>query len=96
MARQHVSITRRKGAFPQVRVVALAECGTHVMFTANIGTYAGSEAALTEPLLDWLAPGMLLTAPLTTLTPATAAGSQPSAVTPQPGSPLSGKHGPQS
>jgi IS4 transposase len=43
-------------------VVALAECGTHAMFAANVGTYAESEATLTEPLLDRLTPGMLLTA----------------------------------
>jgi hypothetical protein len=32
-----------RSAFPQVRVVALAECGTHAMFDAEIGTYAESE-----------------------------------------------------
>ncbi|MGH3846749.1 MAG: IS4 family transposase [Pseudonocardiaceae bacterium] len=51
-----------QAAFPQARVVALAECGTHAMFAANVGTYAESEATLTEPLLDRLEPGMLLTA----------------------------------
>ena len=51
-----------QAAFPQARVVALAECGTHAMFAAEVGTYAESEATLTEPLLDQLAPGMLLTA----------------------------------
>ncbi|HEU4966595.1 MAG TPA: IS4 family transposase [Candidatus Saccharimonadales bacterium] len=51
-----------QAAFPQARVVALAECGTHAMFAANVGTYAESEATLTEPLLDRLTPGMLLTA----------------------------------
>src|SRR5664280_1079108 len=51
-----------QAAFPQARVVALAECGTHAMFAANVGRYAESEATLTEPLLDRLAPGMLLTA----------------------------------
>ena len=51
-----------QAAFPQARVVALAECGTHVVFAAQIGTYSQSEAALTEPLLGRLEPGMLLLA----------------------------------
>ncbi|MGL5824619.1 MAG: IS4 family transposase [Nocardioides sp.] len=51
-----------QAAFPQARVVALAECGTHAIFAAEIGTYAESEATLTEPLLELLEPGMLLTA----------------------------------
>jgi hypothetical protein len=51
-----------QAAFPQARVVALAECGTHAVFAAQIGTYSQGEATLTEPLLDRLEPGMLLTA----------------------------------
>lgn len=51
-----------QAAFPMARVVALAECGTHAMFAANVGVYADSEATLTEPLLERLTPGMLLTA----------------------------------
>ncbi|HEY5248219.1 MAG TPA: IS4 family transposase [Dermatophilaceae bacterium] len=51
-----------QAAFPQARVVALAECGTHAVFAAEIATYSQSEATLTEPLLDRLAPGMLLLA----------------------------------
>jgi len=51
-----------QAAFPQARVVGLAECGTHAMFAARIGTYRQSEATLTEPLLDRLEPGMLLLA----------------------------------
>ena len=51
-----------QAAFPQARVVALAECGTHAMFAASVGTYTESEATLTEPLLARLQPGMLLTA----------------------------------
>ena len=42
--------------------MALAECGTHGMFAANVGTYADSEATFTGPLLVRLGPGMLLTA----------------------------------
>jgi hypothetical protein len=51
-----------QAAFPQARVVALAECGTHAIFAAQIGGYSQSEAALTERLLDRLRGGMLLTA----------------------------------
>jgi len=51
-----------QAAFPQARVVALAECGTHVVFAAEVGTYTQSETALAERLLDRLEPGMLLTA----------------------------------
>lgn len=51
-----------QAAFPQARVVALAECGTHAVFAAQIGTYSESEATLAERLLERLAPGMLLTA----------------------------------
>jgi hypothetical protein len=51
-----------QAAFPQARVVALAECGTHVVFAAHVGVYSESEATLTGPLLDRLEPGMLLTA----------------------------------
>ncbi len=48
-----------RSAFPQARVVALAECGTHAMFEAVIGPYTSSEAALSVELLGRLAPGML-------------------------------------
>jgi len=51
-----------QAAFPQARVVALAECGTHAVFAAEIGTYSQSEATLTELLLDRLEPGMMLLA----------------------------------
>ena len=48
-----------RSAFPQARVVALAECGTHAMFEAEIGPYTTSEAALSTQLLGRLRPGML-------------------------------------
>ena len=48
-----------RSAFPQARVVALAECGTHAMFEAEIGPYTTSEAALSVELLGRLRPGML-------------------------------------
>jgi hypothetical protein len=48
-----------RSAFPQARVVALAECGTHAMFEAVVGPYATSENALSGDLLARLRPGML-------------------------------------
>jgi hypothetical protein len=51
-----------QAAFPQARVVALAECGTHAMFAAEIGAYSDSEATLAERLLPRLVPGMVLLA----------------------------------
>ena len=48
-----------RSAFPQARVVALAECGTHAMFDAVIGPYTTSENALSVELLGRLTPGML-------------------------------------
>jgi hypothetical protein len=51
-----------RAAFPQARVVALAECGTHAIFAAQLGAYSQSEAVLAEPLLQRLGPGMMLTA----------------------------------
>ncbi|MEN2512702.1 IS4 family transposase [Gordonia polyisoprenivorans] len=51
-----------RAAFPLARVVALAECGTHAIFGAAVGTYAQSEAVLVEELLPRLQSGMLVTA----------------------------------
>lgn len=51
-----------RAAFPMARVVALAECGTHAIFAASVGTYQQSEATLTGPLLNQLEPDMLLIA----------------------------------
>ena len=48
-----------RSAFPQARVVALAECGTHAMFEAIIGPYTTSENALSRELLGRLTKGML-------------------------------------
>lgn len=48
-----------RSAFPQTRVVAVAECGTHAIFEAVIGPYSTSENALSADLLDRLSPGML-------------------------------------
>ena len=48
-----------RSAFPQARVVAVAECGTHAIFDAVIGPYTTSESALSLELLGRLTPGML-------------------------------------
>jgi hypothetical protein len=47
------------GAFPQLRLVAVAECGTHAMFAAAMGPYATGESTLARGLLDRLGAGML-------------------------------------
>jgi hypothetical protein len=51
-----------RAAFPQARVVALAECGTHVIFDAVVGAYTTPENTLARDLVDRLQPGMLLLA----------------------------------
>ena len=48
-----------RSAFPQARVVALAECGTHAIFDAVISPYTTSENAASAQLLGRLEPGML-------------------------------------
>jgi hypothetical protein len=48
-----------RSAFPQARVVAVAECGTHAIFDAVIGPYTTSENAACVELLGRLEPGML-------------------------------------
>jgi hypothetical protein len=47
------------GAFPQLRLVALAESGTHAIFDAALGPYTSSEQALAERLWGSLESGML-------------------------------------
>jgi hypothetical protein len=47
------------GAFPQLRVVALAESGTHAIFDAALGPYASAERGLAEQLFGSLQKGML-------------------------------------
>jgi Insertion element 4 transposase N-terminal/Transposase DDE domain len=51
-----------QAAFPQARVVALAECGTHVIFDAVIGPYTTGENTLAQELIGRLTPGMVLLA----------------------------------
>ena len=48
-----------RAAFPQARVVALAEVGSHAMIDAEIGPYTTSENAMAADLLARLTPGML-------------------------------------
>lgn len=51
-----------RAAFPQARVVALAECGTHAMLDAVVGAYTTPENTLARELVDRLQPGMLVLA----------------------------------
>jgi hypothetical protein len=51
-----------QSAFPQARLVALAECGTHAMFDAVIGAYTTPELTLAGELIERLEPGMLVIA----------------------------------
>lgn len=50
------------GAFPQLRLVALAECGTHAMFAAAMGPCTTGEATLARELIGAMGPGMLVLA----------------------------------
>jgi Insertion element 4 transposase N-terminal/Transposase DDE domain len=47
---------------PQIRLVALVECGTHVIFDAALGPLRTGEPALARTVLRSLRPGMLLLA----------------------------------
>jgi len=51
-----------QAAFPQARVVAVAECGTHAIFDAAVGTYTTPENTLAGEVIDRLEPGTLLLA----------------------------------
>ena len=51
-----------QSAFPQARVVALAECGTHVMFDAVVGKYSTAENTMAAELFERLEPNMLVLA----------------------------------
>jgi len=54
--------SRGTPAFPQMRFVAMAECGTHTLCYANHGPYATSELTLAEPVIDQADETMLVTA----------------------------------
>jgi hypothetical protein len=51
---------RGQGAFPQVRVVGLVECGTHAVVDAAMGGLHLGETSLAPSLARSLGPGMLL------------------------------------
>ncbi|GAA1501868.1 IS4 family transposase [Kitasatospora kazusensis] len=51
-----------QSAFPQVRVVALAECGTHAITHATLGPFTTAESVLARELFDALGPDDLLMA----------------------------------
>ena len=46
-------------AFPQLRVVALGECGTHAVIAAQLDSYTIGEVTLAKGLVSSLRPGML-------------------------------------
>ena len=50
------------GAFPQVRMVGVAECGTHALIDVALGPLADGERALAAQVLRTLRPGMLVAA----------------------------------
>ncbi|WP_030059330.1 MULTISPECIES: IS4 family transposase [Streptomyces] len=51
-----------RSAFPQVRVVALAECGTHAITSATLGPFTTAEPVLARELFGALGQGDLLLA----------------------------------
>lgn len=51
-----------KSAFPQARLVAVAECGTHAVFDAEIGACRTSEIELARELVSRFTAGMLVLA----------------------------------
>lgn len=50
------------GAFPQIRIVGLAECGTHAIIDAVIGKYHEAEQRLVPALFGSFVPSMLVLA----------------------------------
>jgi hypothetical protein len=50
------------GAFPQVRLVGLAECGTHAITKVAVGPCTTGETSLAPRVLGGLGPGMLVLA----------------------------------
>ena len=50
---------RLRGAFPQVRLLALAECGTRALAAAVWGSYSTGEKTLARELIGRLGEGML-------------------------------------
>jgi hypothetical protein len=54
--------SRGESAFPQLRFVAMSECGTHTLCFARPGPYAVSELVLAGPVIDRADATMLVTA----------------------------------
>jgi hypothetical protein len=50
---------RGQAAFPQLRMMGLAECGSHAIVAAALGPYTRSEESLAEELCSRLSKGML-------------------------------------
>ncbi|MPY95604.1 MAG: IS4 family transposase [Acidimicrobiia bacterium] len=51
-----------QAAFPQARVLAVAECGSHAIFDAAVGPYTTGENTLAGEVVDRLEAGMLVLA----------------------------------
>src|ERR671916_1005217 len=54
--------TRPRVPFLEVRLVAVAECGTHALVDAALGPVATGEQTLAAQLISRLTPGMLVLA----------------------------------
>lgn len=50
---------RGKSAFPKLRLVSLLECGTHVLWGAQMDQYATGEVTLADKVVESLRPGMV-------------------------------------
>ncbi len=59
---EHSTGGKGESAFPVVRVVGLAECGTHAIVSAALGTWSTGEQTLVPQLLPDLEPDMLVLA----------------------------------
>ncbi len=55
-----VNTKTEKSAYPKVRIVGLAECGTHALTGMALGKYNEHETVLTRKMLDEFQPGMLI------------------------------------
>lgn len=53
---------QRRGAYPQARMTAVVECGTHAVFAAEVGPLSVHETVLARRLFGRLTAGMLLLA----------------------------------
>jgi hypothetical protein len=51
-----------RAAFPQARLVALGECGSHAIVDVEVGPYTTGENTLAGELIDRLKPGMVVLA----------------------------------